>query len=259
MKYLKIGGVGKALFARTGDLPLLSGNMEEVTLEGSANTTEKFGGVGNFPLATWTSSKDVKITSKSALFNIQDVKISQGDNAVGATIERYEYGESHTVGTTTVTVNKEATNKNYIAGKITVRSAAGVEFEKVTGTPTTGQFAEDTPGSGTITVATADIGVEIILDYVYSYNSSGNADELEMNALNDSGRPCAGSWYYTQKFSGCSVSESLEMMFYLVRPTADLNISAKQSDIVDLSGSVLRVEDPIRADGVVGVISMLGS
>lgn len=253
---LKIGGVGQALATRSGETPIHLGLLEGLEISVSGNVTKKHAGTGAYPVATYTAEKEMTVSVDEGLLSLRSVRLTQGDKTVGSTILRGTSEESTvpaSPGPYTITVSKAS----YEAGKMVVQYADGTYFTKVSGAPSAaGEYQETTPGSGIITFDSSDAGEDVVITYVYEYDSSTNSDNLDMLSLEADARACEIEFHYFHSFTDCGSTDLFELMFYQARPTGELAIKFAHADIGDVSGAVLDIEDPLRADNRLGMMAL---
>lgn len=255
-KPVRLGGVGEVVGFRSGQTPLYLGTLQNVELNFSGNVQKVYGGTGAFPVATWTPEKEIGVTADAALIEMQSIRMTQGDNAIGTT-QLMLASETNTVGTDSkATVVKT----KYETGKVIVLYANGTPFTKMAGTTApsaAGTYQEDTPSAGTLTFHATDNGQSIIVKYVYSYTTSGMVgDGLDMLAIKSDARACPVEWYYNHEYTDCGAASKVQFMFYRARPTGNLAAKFEHANVADVSNGTFDIEDPLRADKHIGAVTM---
>lgn len=163
-------GIG-ALFAipTTGNLastptPQQFGTLQDVSFEISQKL-ETLMGTGKFP--DDTAPSDMKITGKATFGNLQVDLFNQlffGQSALAVGIAATALNEAHSVpATTTYTVT--VTNSTGFTKDFGVIYANGARFERVTTSPTAGQY---TVSAGVYTFAVADASAAVLISYEYT-------------------------------------------------------------------------------------------
>ena len=155
----------------TNPTPQYFGTVQEVSIEIGATIKELR---GNLQFPDDTAIADKKLTGKVSFGRIEIPVFNQlffADSYV-AGVTAVQPRESHAIPATPYQVTPTPPGSGTYATDLGVAYAAtGAPLTKVTGTPTTGQYAV---AAGVYTFAAADTGLSVLISYTYTLSSTGN-------------------------------------------------------------------------------------
>lgn len=156
-------------------VPRKFGALQEISIDFAFNVKELYGQF-QFPLTVARGQGKISGKAKFANLNgamINDLFFTQ-TNATGQTL--HAIGEAGLIPATPfqITATNGATFKEDLG---VTNGVTGVPMTRVTGTPTTGQYACNNTG-GVYTFAAADTGIAVLMDYAYTSASTGNTTTI---------------------------------------------------------------------------------
>ena len=244
---LYLSGEGVMMTKISGGDMLKFGTISNLNITTSATFKELFAGEGLFPVASRAFEKSIECACDMASFEKNFIEISQGlATATPATIERPVFKEDQTVAGGAVTVDAGS----YKAGYTHVVNANGNELTLVAGAPGVGEYQESDADNGELTLNAGLNDASVYIDYVYNYNYTANADDVEALVVAADVLPATFELYYECKITEGGTTRGVEIIFYKCKPTVDMKLVFQRD--FNIPNFTFRVVDPKRADGRIG-------
>ena len=248
MEKLYLSGAGEMFTKISGGSLLKFGTIIGLSLSTAATFKELFAGKGMFPVASRAFEKTIEASADIAEFDKNFLEISQGlVSSDPSTVDRYESGEVQTVAAGTITVSKSS----YKSGYTYITNAAGDKLSKVSGAPASiSQYQESDPATGEITLHADLNDVDVYVSYVYVYDYSTNADNVELAVVAADVLPSEFQLWYKCEITEGGVKKGVEIMFFKCRPTTDMKLNFARDFV--LPNFTFKILDPNRGDGRIG-------
>ena len=240
---LYLSGTGEMLAKISGGSLIKFGTIQGLSISTSATFKELFAGAGLFPVVSRAFEKSIECAADMASFEKDFIEISQGlDSDDPTTVNRFISAEPQTVSSGEVTVDKAA----YNAGYVHIADADGDQLTLTTGSPASGEFVETDYETGEITVNTDLEGTIIYISYVYSYNYTTNADDVEAMMVKADVLPSEFQLWFQCFITEGGVEKGVEIMFYKCIPTVDMKLNFARDFVIP--NFTFKVTDPKRGD-----------
>jgi len=248
LEKLYLSGAGVMMTRQSGGGLLRFGTIQNLSLTTSATFKDLFAGTGLFPVVSRGFDKSIEASCDIASFDASFIEISQGlASEDPTTIERFEDAEEQTVASTVVTVDKDA----YNAGYTYVQDSSGNKMTLVVGAPASAlQYQESTPGSGELTFHADQEGKKVYISYVYDYDYSGNADDVDALVLEADVLPKEFQLFFRSTLDEGGGERGVEIVFWRCKPMMDMKLNfTRDFNIPNFS---FRILDPAGPDKRIG-------
>jgi hypothetical protein len=247
MEKLYLSGSGEMLTKISGGSLIKFGTIQNLSISTNATFKELFAGAGLFPVVSRAFEKSIECSAEIASFEKDFIEISQGlDSSDPSTVDRFVSSEPQTVAAGVVTVDKDAYNATYTY----VVDSNGNKLTRVSGSPSSGEYQESDPTTGEITVNTELNDTDIYISYVYSYNYTLNADDVEAMMVKADVLPNEFQLWYQCLIEEGSTTKGVEIMFYKCIPTTDMKLNFARDFVIP--NFTFKVTDPKRGDERIG-------
>jgi hypothetical protein len=244
MKQFTFGSGVLAAIPSNGLDPIVCGALQDVSIEFGADIKNLHGQFG-FPLANGKGKQKIDIKAGNGALDVELYNNIYFANSTPAATgcKKFAQGETGTVPTTPyqITVANAAT---FFATMQVLNATTGARLQQVAAGPATGQFSV---AAGVFTFAAADVGVAVLIDYIYTDAASGKTLTLTNQLM---GAAPAFKLILAEKFD----ASTLVCQFNKVT-SGKLTLPLKQDDfmISDLEMSAF-----VDATNTLGFISMTG-
>ncbi len=164
--------------AITTPTPVPFGTLQDVSLDISFNKKELYGSL-QFPVAIGRGTAKIGGKAKFATMNgamLNNIFFGQTLNNGIESLVRDIAGVA--IPTTPYQITPTPPSSGTWAADLGVLNASGVPMTKVTGTPTTGQYAA---AAGVYTFAAADTGLVVFISYTYTATSTSAKKQTVVN------------------------------------------------------------------------------